>query len=111
MNPCWVLLIWLEICPSKPSDPRQALTLIFLPALAVLAPVRGCVQAAAEGGLALIITVAEGLTRHRHSTGDGCWQGRVLRVRVRVTVLRKKGRLFPLLCFCPTPTLSQWVNC
>lgn len=58
--------------PPHTPGPPPVLTLVLLPAVAVLvlAAVRR-VQATAEGGLALAITVTEGLPGHGHSAGDG----------------------------------------
>lgn len=76
--------------------PPPVLTLVLLPttAVLVLATVR-CVQAAAEGGLTLAVTVTEGLPSHRHGAGDGRWQGGGLRVGIGVTVLQEKDQLLP----------------
>lgn len=66
-------------------------------------------QVATEGGLALPGTVTEGLAGHRHRTGDGWRQRRVLGVGVRVAVLGEKDQLFlPVARSCPlTPALCQ----
>lgn len=58
----------------------MVLTLILLPAAAVPAPVGG-VQAAAEG-LALTVTVTEGLPGHGHRAGDGGRRVRTLGVGI-----------------------------